>query len=87
MNQLGSLINQFLNGYKEKREDLHRFLNEHGLDSLITRFDIKENKVLLYCRGSFERHLLSLKKENLLSLFKKKFGVGYISILVEEENE
>ncbi|HLD30573.1 MAG TPA: hypothetical protein VJC03_09530 [bacterium] len=87
MRQISELISGFLGEYGRRREELGRFLAELEIKQLVNRFDIKENRVNLYCRSPFERHLLLFKKESLFAAFRKKFGILHLAILLEGKNE
>lgn len=87
MNALQDLIRKFLSRYEKRREGMRAFLQDLGIRNLVSHFDIKEKQVLLFAPGRLQRHMLLLKKEELLKAFRREFSVSHITILTEEEND
>ncbi|RLD18060.1 MAG: hypothetical protein DRI36_02425 [Caldiserica bacterium] len=80
MKRISEIIREYLENYEKKREELKRILGELNIP-YIKDSDIKENVVYIKCSNIYEKHLLELKKNKILSKIREKFNVKELKII------
>jgi len=86
MKELSKIVSKYIEEYRLKREKLKKFLEEREI-SFIKSFDVKNNTVFLICDNVYEKHILELKKNDLIEDFRENFGTSNLSIIIGEKNE
>jgi len=86
MKELSKIVSKYIEEYRLKREKLKKFLEEREI-SFIKSFDVKNNTVFLICDNVYEKHILELKKNDLIKDFRENFGTSNLSIIIGEKNE